>query len=104
MSVIIRFNDLVNTMQKYDLYQTDDEVGMALDSLKQAIDESLEVSLIKKLDTYLLGDHEELLVMYQKIKSAENQTEMIDYIDEVQTIEQFEYTFTCRDFIELIES
>lgn len=33
------FNKLVATMQKWDLYQTDDEVGMCLETLRKKIDE-----------------------------------------------------------------
>lgn len=29
-------------------------------------------------------------------------TKMIDHVDGVQTVEQFEYIFTCRDFLEII--
>ena len=104
MDLLECYNDLVETMQKYDLYQKGDEVDMALESLKEAINESSENQLIKKLDTYLCGDWNELLLMYDNIKNEVNQSCVIDHVDDVQTAEQFEYTFTCRDFIALIES
>lgn len=34
------FNHLVELMQKWDLYQSDDEVGMALENLRKKIDEA----------------------------------------------------------------
>lgn len=44
--------------------------------------------------------HKQVLAIYNQSKI--NDTMMIDHVDGVQTVEQFEYTFTCRDFLEHI--
>ncbi len=103
MSILFRYNELVKTLNRYDLYQAGDEVDLALENLKESIDESTDVKILNNLRTYLCGEDEELLVMYEKIKGAINQQCVIDYIDKVQTVEAFEYNFTCAEFIELVE-
>ena len=40
------FDNLKNLMNRYDLYQTDDEVGLALNELETAINTELRVFLI----------------------------------------------------------
>jgi len=37
----------------------------------------------------------EAIIEHAKIDSSQ----MIDYVDGVQTVEQFEFTFTCNDFL-----
>ena len=103
MEILKAYSILVDTMQKYDIYQEGDEVDLALVDLKSCIDDSTDVKLITELGKYLCGNDDELLVMWKAIKGAINQNCVIDYIDEVQTTEQFEFSFTCNEFIELIE-
>lgn len=103
MEILKAYSILVDTMQKYDIYQEGDEVDLALVDLKSCIDDSTDVKLITELGKYLCGNDDELLVMWKAIKGAINQNCVIDYIDEVQTTEQFEFCFTCSEFIELIE-
>ena len=103
MELLDKFNELVNTLQKYELYQTDDEVDLALTDLKSAINETRDMKILKGLRTYLSGDDADIMEAWDKIKTTPNQQCIIDYIDGVQTAEAFEYNFTCVEFIELIE-
>lgn len=55
-----------------------------------------------KAEEFLCVDEASVVDQVRAIINEEDTTAMIDYIDGVQIIEQFEFTFTAKDFLEHI--
>ncbi len=55
-----------------------------------------------KAEEFLCVDETGIVDQVRAIINNEDETEMIDHIDNVCPIEQFEYTFTAKDFLEQI--
>jgi hypothetical protein len=90
-------------MDLYDLYQDGDEVGLALKELKQAIQFQKEKNLISRLSHYLEANtNSQLLEMWEQIQKEENPSIIIDYVGFVVVRERYEFDFSCKYFIELI--
>jgi hypothetical protein len=61
--------------------------------------------VLKKVMEYLVADTcEEYLEMYERIKAHPEQDDYIDYVDDVQVWQKIENTFSCKEFIELVEA
>jgi hypothetical protein len=59
---------------------------------------------MNKAHDYLTQSDEDDLSVEEQVniiieQSKVDNTKMIDHLDGVQTVEQFEYTFTCSDFL-----
>lgn len=55
-----------------------------------------------KAEDFLCVDETSVVEQVRAIINEENQTAMIDHIDNVCPIEQFEFNFTAKDFLEQI--
>ncbi len=55
-----------------------------------------------KAEEFLCVDEVSVVDQVRAIINEEDTSTMIDHIDDVCTIEQFEYTFTAKDFLEHI--
>ena len=62
------FNDLVESMKRYDLYQVGDEVGMELDNLSSIIDEvEKRIECVKRTN---VDSHEILFTNQVKLEES----------------------------------
>lgn len=62
----------------------------------------LAEACIKAEEFLCVEDSLDLVNQVRAIINNEDETEMIDYIDDVCPIEQFEYNFTAKDFLSQI--
>jgi len=90
------FDELKKTMQKYDLYQHDDEVGESLDNLENAINTNIETR-VYIVDT-CLDDYDDL----PTFRNDCTDDEFIEYAERegrIYSLETFAKKFNGRESI-----